>query len=426
MLRMIFVVLIIIAGAFFAAQSAFYTLLFYLWNAYFRPDDWTYGNFIRSLRLSWIIGAYLVLRTIIKLPNPKVGVSTVLIGLFLVQASICTYTSEHYQWSLNFLEDFFKVLIITYLIVVLVDTRAQFRMVLIVIAMSLGFETAKQGWANLVLNPGAVNNNPIVFLGDNNGVALGTMMLLPILGALAQTSSRRTERWMHRFVSVGVFMRGISTYSRGGFLGAAALGTIAVVRSGNKIRTLLGICVLAGLVLSTMPQQFWDRMDTIYVENEEERDDSSAGRLHFWRVGAQMAAAKPLTGVGLNSYNYSYQAYNTDDRFEGVRAAHSIWFGVMADLGYVGLCLFVANIAAALWAAWRAVRMAGKDPRYRDLKLYGNAIISSLIVYAVTGSFLSLQYSEMTWHLFGLAAALHWVTKAEVAAAAQIPSRAVA
>lgn len=231
---------------------------------------------------------------------------------------------------------------------------------------------------------------------------------------------------MHRFVSVGVFMRGISTYSRGGFLGAAALGIIGLVRSERKIRTLLGICVLAGLVLGTMPQQFWDRMDTIYVENEEDRDDSAAGRIHFWRVGAQMAAAKPLTGVGLLSYNYSYEAYNTDERFVGVRAAHSIWFGVMGDLGYVGFVLFVANLAAAFWAAWRVVRLAGRDPRYRDLRIYGNAIISSLVVYAITGSFLSMQYSEMAWHLFGLAAALHWVTKAELASATAVPARAAA
>ena len=41
MLRMIFVTLIIIAGTFFAIQSPFYGLLFYLWNAYFRPESWT-------------------------------------------------------------------------------------------------------------------------------------------------------------------------------------------------------------------------------------------------------------------------------------------------------------------------------------------------------------------------------------------------
>ena len=65
MLRLILVVILIGIGIFFSAQSAFYTLLFYLWNAYFRPDAWTYGSFIQSLNMSYIVGAYLVLRTIV-------------------------------------------------------------------------------------------------------------------------------------------------------------------------------------------------------------------------------------------------------------------------------------------------------------------------------------------------------------------------
>ena len=418
MLRLIFVFLIIIAGTYFAAQSAFYGLLFYLWNAYFRPDDWTYFGVIRSLSLSWIIGAYVVFRAILQLPNPRLGLRTLLILLFLVQAAICTYTSEHPYTSWYFLEDFFKVLLITYLIVVLVCTRRQFRLVLVVIAMSLGFEAAKQGWANLFLAPGAPNTNPIVFLGDNNGVAMGMMMLLPLLGALAQTATIRGEKFVHRFVAIGAFMRGITTYSRGGFLGAAALGLIAFIRAEKKWRALIGIVVLGGLVLTVMPQAFWDRMDTIYVEDEEARDTSATGRLHFWRVGALMAEANPLTGVGLNGYNWSYASYNDDERFEGVRAAHSIWFGVLGDLGYPGLILFAANLGFALLSCWQVGRMAGKDPRYRELRIYGNALFSALVVYAVSGSFLSQQYSEMAWHLFGLSTALLYVTSDEIQAAA--------
>jgi len=409
MLRLIFVILIIIGGAYFAAQSAFYGLLFYLWNAYFRPDDWTYGAFIRSLRLSWIIGAYVALRTMGSLPNPKINVRTALIWLFFAQAIVGSFTSENPDWSFSFLENFGKVLLITYLMVVLINDRREFRLVFLVIAMSLGFETAKQGWANLWFSPGAKNDNPIIFLGDNNGVALGTMMLVPILGALAQTSRLWQERYVHRFFAVGVFLRGISTYSRGGFLGAAALSTIMVLRAEKKIRAIITIAAVGLFVWSIMPQTFWDRMNTIQVEDEQERDDSSAGRLYFWQVGQEMARAKPLTGVGLNGYNKSYQTYDYDHRYEGERAAHSIWFGVLGDLGYPGLILFVANIVMAFWSCWSVVRLARARPALRDLKLFANALTSSLVVYGVTGSFLSQQYSEMAWHIFGLSTALHLV-----------------
>ena len=52
------------------------------------------------------------------------------------------------------------------------------------------------------------------------------MMLVPILGALAQTATRRWEKYAFRFVAIGVFMRGFTTYSRGGFLAAGVLGAL--------------------------------------------------------------------------------------------------------------------------------------------------------------------------------------------------------
>ena len=56
MLRLIFVSIIIVFGVGASLFSPFYALLFYLWNAYFRPDDWTYGGLIASLNLSFVIG----------------------------------------------------------------------------------------------------------------------------------------------------------------------------------------------------------------------------------------------------------------------------------------------------------------------------------------------------------------------------------
>lgn len=419
MLRMIFVTLLVMIGTFFAVQSPFYGLLFYFWNAYFRPEDWTYGELIISLRLSLIIGAYVVIRTIFSSPSWKVNLRTTLLWLFFAQALLGAYTSEDPTRSWVFFDAFWRVLVITYMIVVLVNDRKQFRLVLMVMTLSLGFEATKQGWVNLVRAPGQPNTNPIPFLGDNNGVAMGMMMLLPMISALAQTSGAIWERNMHRFVAVGVLLRGITTYSRGGFLGAAALMTVMVLRAEKKFRAAIVIAVLAVGIWNLMPQAFWDRMNTIQVEDESQRDESAAGRLHFWRVGMDMADAKPWTGVGLNAFNSAFQKYNNDQRFtDQERSAHSNWFGVLGDLGYPGLILFVGNLGLAFWSCWRVHQVTRKRPEFRELRIYANALISALVVYAVTGTFLSQQYNEMAWHMIGLSTALHMIAMSEVAAAA--------
>jgi probable O-glycosylation ligase (exosortase A-associated) len=412
MLRMIFVILIILFGAGASLFSPFYALLFYLWNAYFRPDDWTYGGFIASLNLSFIIGAWVLLATAVSLPRIRVSTRVILLALFFADSLFCTYYSEHPYWSWNSWVEFSKVLIITYVIILLTTDRIRYRTVLTIIAVSLGFECAKQGWAQLYIAPGAQNNNVIVFLGDNNGVAVGTMMLVPIISALAQTATRKWEKFGWRFLVIGVFMRGITTYSRGGFLSASVLGVFGLIRSPKKFRALIGTAVIVLIVTSVMPQQFWDRMNTINV-SDEERDDSAAGRLHFWNIARIMAAAKPLTGVGFAAYSQSYETYNGPGEFTGERAVHSVWFGLLAELGYPGLILFVLLWGSSLWSCWRVSAKCKKDPDRRDLRLYANALMTSLVTFAVGGTFLSFQYNEMIWHFIGLSSTLSFLVNEE-------------
>ena len=113
MLRLIFVGLIITFGVGASLFNPFYALLFYLWNAYFRPDEWTYGGFISSLNLSFLIGGYLVLATGVSQPRSRFSFRIVLMALFFVHTLISALLSEHPQWSWNAWVDFSKVLIVS-------------------------------------------------------------------------------------------------------------------------------------------------------------------------------------------------------------------------------------------------------------------------------------------------------------------------
>ena len=416
MFRMIFVIGIIIVGSVFAAMGPFQGLLFYMWNAYFRPDYWTYGPFIMSLNLSLFIGIYVVARTLMSGPDLKLGMGTLLIWLFFVQACIGTLTSTNPVLSRQALDVFARVIIISYVIVVLVTDRKRFRLILLVMSLSLGFDLAKQGWVDLWRSPGRSNANPVAFLGDNNGVAMGLLMLFPLTNALAQTSTRLWEKLLHRFFAVGVLLRAISTYSRGGFLGAGALIVITILRSEKKIRAILGIGILIYVIAQIMPDTFWERMDTIQVEEGEARDESSAGRLHFWAVAVDMANANPFTGVGLGAFSSAYSFYNYSGAFPGERAAHSNWFGVLGELGYVGLILLVGNVGYAFFSCWRVHRMSRRYKELRDLRIYANALISGLVVFCISGTFLASQTSELAWHMIALSTALFFIAKSEARA----------
>jgi len=425
MLRPIFVVSIILLGVAFSIQGPFYMLLFYLWNAYFRPEYWLWWDFVSVLNISLILGTFLLLRSVGYLHDFRWTGQTILLVLFLIQSAISLVASEHFAYSWVYWVEFIKVGIITLLITLHVNERRRYRLVLLVVGLSLGLETAKQGWAQLVLNPGATNNNPNPFLGDNNGVATGMMMLIPYFVALAQTSTRWWEKYIHRFFIIGLLYRGISTYSRGGLLAAAALGLMALWWSPKKIRALIAIVVLAVVVGSVMPQSFYDRMNTIN-SSDDERDSSASSRIFFWQIGVRMANAKPITGVGFNGFRNSLATYDTSNGVYGTgRAVHSAWFGVLSEMGYPGFILFVLIIGNGLYISWRIRWRARKDPALKDIKAYASAMQMSLVAYVVGNTFLNGQYNEMFWHMVGLGIALQAIAEKAMAPVAEAPARAV-
>ena len=427
MLRLWFVGLLFAAGTVMAFVSPLWALMLYLWIAYFRPEMWVWEDSLSTLDISFYAGLLLLVRTVLSPVRFRIDRRSLLLFAFLLHAGISTWLGVYPAYSWIYYQDFIKSTIITYLISVLAFDYRSLRLIVLTIACSLSFEGAKQGWAQLVLNPGVENANRMPFLGDNNGVAVGVLMMVPILVALARTAPSRWERWLHRFLAVGMLYRGVSTFSRGGFLAAIALGVAYVARSDKKARALVGAAIAATIVLPVMPDSFWDRMDTITTEEGEEADGSVQGRLHFWGVALKMAQDRPIFGVGHNGFPVAYDRYDpTSAEFGMARGVHSMWMGVLSELGFVGLGLFVA----LWWVAWRTCQLTkrlAKAGRIRpELGHFAFGLQGAFVVCAVGGSFVNFQYVEIVWHFLGLSMALQAFNQAavtETASAGTVASR---
>jgi probable O-glycosylation ligase (exosortase A-associated) len=366
-------------------------------------------------------------RTTLSPVRLRIDLRALVLLAFLLHAGVSTWLGVNPEYSWLYYQDFIKSTIITYLISLLASDYSRFRLIVLTMAFSLSFEGAKQGWAQLVLNPGVMNQNRMPFLGDNNGVAVGVLMMVPLLVALARTAPSRWERWLHGFLAIGMLYRGVSTFSRGGFLAATALGAVYVARSHNRARALVGAAIAATIVFSVMPDSFWDRMDTITVDEGEEADGSIRGRLHFWGVAFEMARDKPIFGVGHNGFPVAYDRYDpTTAAFGMSRGVHSMWMGTLSELGFVGLCLFLA----LLWLAWRACQLSRQLARAGRIRAefehFAAALQMAFVACAVGGSFVNFQYVEMLWHYMGLTMALQAINQAAVtqtAAAGSVASR---
>jgi probable O-glycosylation ligase (exosortase A-associated) len=429
MLRTLFVLGIIAAGSYLSLHSAFNALLFYLWYAYFRPEQWIWTDLLMDSYISWVIGIYVIGRAAFS-ERFRFDLRVALLLLFLAQTLLSTLSSSQGDYAWPYWKDFLKSTVMTYFIAVMATDTARFRLVLLTIGLSLGLEATKQGWSQLVLNPGGQNHNPVPMLGDNNGTAVGMLMLVPILTALAATAGARWQTGLFRFMAFGVLYRAVSTYSRGGFLASLGLGLAYLVRSHKRVPALVAIVLAVALIAPALPAAFWERMSTINDTQEDpgSADASIRGRLHFWRVAVSMANDRPFTGVGHNAFNAHYDAYDdSGGEFGTARSVHSSWFAVLAEQGYMGLALYVAVFLLALRSCARA-RGAGRlGPEHADLKQFGFAIESGLIAFIIGGSFVTLQYAELFWHVIGLSMALDVLSKKALATArneprAEVPS----
>ena len=122
------------------------------------------------------------------------------------------------------------------------------------------------------------------------------------------------------------------------------------------------------------------------------------GRINAWRMAINLAADHPLFGGGFTIYNkFIFQLYAPvpDD----IHAAHSIYFQVLGEHGYVGLALFLL-MYLVVWrnGKWVA-RQADNIPELEWATRLVRMLQVSLVGFMVGGAFLSLAYFDVPYYI---------------------------
>jgi probable O-glycosylation ligase (exosortase A-associated) len=90
-----------------------------------------------------------------------------------------------------------------------------------------------------------------------------------------------------------------------------------------------------------------------------------------------------------------------------VHAAHSIYFQVLGEHGFVGLGLFLAMGAATWMTARDLIRMGRRAPHQKWAADLGAMVQVSMIAYATAGAFLSLTYYDLPYNVMIMATVAH-------------------
>jgi probable O-glycosylation ligase (exosortase A-associated) len=401
------------------AQRPFIAVGMWLWTALFFPNAWVYG-IAGVLRYNLVFAAVAIVAYLAWKHKPKIEF-TLLGGLVLafflwtVGSTMTTIGNEHVSWEIW--NRFAKVVALFVFVVLVIKDKLHFDFVLWCTVLSVGFyadlETLKfiasGGGHKIAGLPGHV-------LGDRNELSLAFVMTLPLCYYLWIEYGKQSRLLgLALLGTMGLLALGvIGTQSRGGFLAMLTLGGYMYLKSDRKI--LFTVLIIAfGIGASFyISDAYVARMDTIATADE---DNSFMGRVVAWKLSFIMAMQHPFFGGGFKSLEnfavwtdlsrnfFDYPWFQTGTALPNTaraRAAHSIYFQVMGDHGFVGFALYVSALALAFMKARKIARQARRIGAPSWLPLAATMVQLSLFAFAVGGAALSLAYFDLLFALFGL------------------------
>ncbi len=378
------------------------------WLGLMNPHKLTYG-FAFSFpfaQITAMVTLLAVLFTKQKQRLPMNGIVVVLLLLF----SWMTFTSFFAlvpradvvdRWV--FVAKIQLMLLVTWM---LVCDAKQLRILVWVVTLSVAFYGIKGGVFTVMTGGGSrVWGPPGGLLQGNNELAVGLTMLMPMLYFLRQTSENKWLRMALLASMVSCFFSILGTQSRGALLALGAMTFFLGLKGKYPIRTSLTLLVLMVVVIGFMPETWSGRMSTIRTYQE---DTSAMSRIWTWITLYNAAVDRPFVGAGFAADNIvvfqryapTYEPYHI---FSGlVYVAHSIYFQMLGEHGFVGLGLFLLLWLTTWVTAGRVARRSRDDPEYGSwMPVLMRMVQVSLIGYAVGGAFLSLAYLDLPYYIAG-------------------------
>jgi len=384
--RDIFVTIAVFSTLPFILRRPYVGILVWAWLGYMNPHRLAWG-FATTLPFALIVAlttlvAFMLSKEPKRLPWTR---ETVVLLLFICWMFLTTVLALYPEMSWPEWDKVWRIQLMTFVTLMLITSKERLNLLMWVIVLSLGFYGVKGGiWvlstggAHRVLGPWGS------FIGGNNEIGLALIMVIPLMRYLQLTAERIWIRYGMTAAMVLTFIAVLGTHSRGALVGIAAMGVFFILKTRNRFFPLLIMALLIVAIPSIMPEEWFARMHTI---DPDELDNSATERLRAWGNAFELATTRFLGG-----------GYNVLIRWGG-RDAHSVYFEVLGEHGFVGLGLFLL-LALLTWlsGSW-IIRRARKVPELRWAADLARMVQVSIVGYGAAGAFLGLAYFDLIYHL---------------------------
>ena len=374
-------------------------LLIFNWFNYFRPSAVMYAGtglpWGKLIALAAIIG-WLLSRESKSIPVNRI---TITFLIFFVWTTITTVFADYPELGWEKWFTWAKVVLITLMTLALCDSRQRLHGLIWVIVISLGYYTVRGGvFTMITAGFTEVLGPPASPYYEANGMAIVSLMLMPLVFYLYLHSSQRIVRWILVGAVFLTLLMVVGTGSRGGFVALVVMMAYTWLHSRRKIGVAVMGTILIGvavLVLSSGRLDGWiSEMQSI---QDYETDESSQARLRSWQYAINVAKKSPIVAGGFGAFGGNFAL---PSRPTYALNAHSTYFEVLGEHGYLGVTLFLVLGYMVFRLGGRIRRQVRSRPELywaRDLALM---LEIGLIGYFVAGlfhhrAFLDLYYTQM-------------------------------
>ena len=213
-------------------------------------------------------------------------------------------------------------------------------------------------------------------------------------------------------VSAGICLLGILvTLSRGGLVALAAAGLAGIVFVGARYRAQFAVVAVSIAVVGVAWYSLFAPAGAV---DRITKADGGTGRTDIWKVGWRMVESQPMHGVGAGNFqdasiHFLLVEPGALERDEFIvdepAVAHNLYLQILAELGIVGLVLFLGVIGASLWASVKAAWSFSRTGA-QSMELISRAVVISMVAVLAADFFLSNQFDKRLWLLVALGPAL--------------------
>lgn len=236
---------------------------------------------------------------------------------------------------------------------------------------------------------------------------LAAALVLPAVAAAALGRAGGAFGWWRPAAILPIAAGIVASGSRGGIVGfVVGVGVLVVARPGLGVRAVGALVLLAMAAPLLMPTTMLDHLMARFFDAGADR---LSGRLDIWKVALAMISDRPFQGTGFAGFKDAFYAYmgtaGVDpvwalQNFRGMRVAHNVYIGTLAELGIFGLTLLLASFAAhglGAFGAWRRLRF--HDPRVATLAL---ALVCTLVSFLVFAGSIDFMMRKTPWVMLGM------------------------